>query len=224
MPRDTYRSDLTALRWDVTAMGGSVLEQLDDALEALESGDEALARSVIESDDSINERYLELESDCVDLVALQQPVASDLRFITASFKIATDLERVGDLATNLAGYSIAEDRGWTPDLGVHEIGYDARAMVADALAAYEAEDVAACREIADRDDAVDALCQRASERLVRELVEGTVIEDTWTMERVLDDVSRLLLTIRDVERIADHAVNVAGRTCYAVENDTSLIV
>ena len=205
-------------------MGDSVLDQLDDALDALNTGDEALARSVVDGDQCINERYLEIEADCVDLVALQQPVASDLRFVTASFKIATDLERIGDLAMNLAGYSIAENRGWTPALGVEAIGQDARGMVADALAAYEVDDVDACREIAGRDDAIDALCRRASDQLVRELVEGETIEDTWAMERILGDVSRLLLTIRDVERIADHAVNVAGRTCFAVENDTSLIV
>ena len=222
--RDTYRAELATLRGDVRSMGDAVLDQLDDALSALATGDEALAQSVIDGDAAINERYLAIEDDCIDLFALQQPVASDLRFVTASFKISTDLERVGDLATNLAGYAIVEERTWEPDLEIGAVGSEAREMVADALDAYQREDVDACHAIADRDDDIDALCARASDRLVRDLVEGEVIDDTWGMERLLDDVSRLLLTIRDVERIADHAVNVAARTCYAADGDKSLIV
>lgn len=222
--RDTFRAELATLRGDVRAMGEDVLGQLDDALETLETGDPTLAQSVIDGDEAINETYLAIEDACIDLFALQQPVASDLRFVTASFKISTDLERVGDLAMNLARYSMAEDRSWDPDLGVRRIGEDARHLLADALDAYEREDVEACYDIATRDDDIDALCQDASDRLVRDLVEGEVIRDTWGMERLLDDVSRLLLTIRDVERIADHAVNVAARTCYAADGDKSLIV
>jgi len=106
---------------------------------------------------------------------------------------------------------------------VVDVGRDARELVADALDAYAAGDAAACREVAARDDDVDALCQAASERVVRDLIEREAGEDPWRTEALMDDVSRLLLTIRDVERVADHGVNVAARTLYAVESDPELV-
>ncbi|MCJ0619373.1 phosphate transport system regulatory protein PhoU, partial [Haloarcula hispanica] len=101
MPRDSYQEGLNSLREDVLYMSEIVLERLRLGLDALEQKDEEMAREVIEGDHEINQLYLDLEQDCIDLLALQQPVASDLRFIAASFKIITDLERIGDLATNL---------------------------------------------------------------------------------------------------------------------------
>jgi len=105
VPREDYRESLDALRSDIESMSEDVLDQLLCALDALERDDHELAREVIDGDDRINQQYLNLEGDCVDLIALQQPVASDLRFIVASFKILTDLERIGDLATTLARYA-----------------------------------------------------------------------------------------------------------------------
>ena len=205
-------------------MGGLVVDRLEAAVESLTAADEALARSVIDGDDPVNETYLDLEDRCTDLFALQQPVAGDLRFVAASFKIITDLERVGDLATNLARYALAGERALSTDVAVAEIGRLAVGLVEDAIDAYAAGGAAACREIAARDDEVDALCQRASERVVRDLIEREADgDDPWAVERLLDDVSRVLLTVRDLERVADHAVNVAARTLYAAENDPELI-
>ena len=222
--RETYQKSLASLREDVVAMGGLVVDRLEAAVESLTAADEALARSVIDGDDAVNETYLDLEDRCTDLFALQQPVAGDLRFVAASFKIITDLERVGDLATNLARYALAGERALSADVAVAEIGRLAVGLVEDAIDAYAADDAAACREIAVRDDEVDALCQRASERVVRDLIEREADgDDPWAVERLLDDVSRVLLTVRDLERVADHAVNVAARTLYAAENDPELI-
>jgi phosphate transport system protein len=92
-----------------------------------------------------------------------------------------------------------------------------------ALDAYADEDADACRAVAARDDELDTLCQNASERVVRELVEHEAGEDAWALERTLDDVSRVLLTVRDLERVGDHAVNIAARTLYAVESDPELV-
>jgi len=111
VPREDYRESLDALRSDIESMSEDVLDQLLCALDALERDDHELAREVIDGDDRINQQYLNLEGDCVDLIALQQPVASDLRFIVASFKILTDLERIGDLATNLARYALSGSSG-----------------------------------------------------------------------------------------------------------------
>jgi phosphate transport system protein len=207
---------------------------------------------VIEADEAINDRYLVLESDCIDLLALQQPVASDLRFVASSFKIVTDLERVGDLATNLGTYALADDRRLDAAVDLRGIGAVVDEMLETALDAYAADDAAACRAVADRDDEVDALCERASQRIVRELIAraatpdgdveavdeaeaisadstgasdgaGDLAIDGWSVERLLDDVSRVLLAIRDLERVGDHAVNIAARTLYTADNDTSLL-
>jgi phosphate transport system protein len=222
MPRDEYQAALETLQDEVRTFGADVVEHLDRGLRALDESDETLAREVIAGDDSIDDRYLELEGDCIDLLALEQPVASDLRMVVASFKILTDLERVGDLATNLARYSLAgDDRLASVD--VVAIGEVARDQVVAALDAYADADAAAARTVAARDDDVDALCQRASDRVVRDLIEDEAGGDAWAVERLMDDVSRLLLTVRDLERVGDHAVNVAARTVYMVESDPQLI-
>ena len=171
MARRDFQESLDALRSDVTEMGHLVLARLDDALHALDAGDVDAAEAVIDGDAEINQLYLDLESACIDLFALQQPVASDLRFVAASFKILTDLERIGDLATNLAGYALAADSRYLPELDLTHIGTRVHDLVADAIEAYADNDAAACREIDARDDEIDALCHTASERVVRELIE-----------------------------------------------------
>jgi len=225
MPRESYQDTLDQLREDVLFMGELVLERVRKGLDALKDKDEALAREVIDGDEEINEMYLDLEGDCIDLVALQQPVAGDLRFIAASFKIITDLERVADLATNLGEYAIDAEQDLYPDVDIQSIGSAVVEMVDSALTAYAEEDVAACYAVAERDDEVDAMCERASSTVVRELIE-TEFEpelDERDVEGFMTDVSRLLLTVRDLERIGDHAVNVAARTLYMAENDDSLL-
>ena len=230
MARRDFQESLDVLRSDVVDMGELVLARLDDALHALDAGDADAAAAVIDGDTEINQLYLDLESACIDLFALQQPVASDLRFVAASFKILTDLERIGDLATNLAGYALAADTRHLPKLDLTHIGRQAYDLVADAIAAYDGGDAAACREIDARDDEIDALCHAASERVVRDLIERRAADgnddgagDPWDVEAVLDDVSRVLLTVRDLERVADHGVNIAARTLYAVDSDPELI-
>jgi phosphate transport system protein len=221
MPRDRYQHSLDELRSDVLSMGETVTERLDESLEALERRDDALARTVIDGDAQVNETYLELEEQCVDLFALQQPVAGDLRFVTASFKIITDLERIGDLAVNLANYALAARQTVTPDVEIDALGTAAHGLVERSLAAYETADAAACRAVAAADDEVDARCQHANEHVTRALIART--DDRWSVERLLDDVSRVLLTIRDLERVADHAVNIAARTLYMIESDPELL-
>lgn len=224
MARHEYQKELDRLRTEVCSLSDLVLDRYEDALEAYETGDETLAESVIEGDHEVNERYLELEGDCIELLALQQPVAGDLRFVASSFKIVTDLERIGDLATNLAGYGVEETTPLLSPEEVVEIGETAGKMVTDAIDAYESEDVDMTWEIASRDDELDRSCRDASERVVRQLI----ADDPSTLsgeeiETRLADVSRTLLTIRDIERVGDHAVNISARTLYMLENDDGLI-
>jgi phosphate transport system protein len=240
MPRESYQTQLGAIREDVLYMSEVVLERLRMGLDALERKDDDLAWEVIHGDDEINELYLELERDCIDLLALQQPVAGDLRFIAASFKIITDLERVADLATNLGDYSLDARHDVYPEVDIQGIGDDVAGMVEDAMDAYATEDADACAAIAAFDEAIDERCTDASEVVVRDLIETEIGPDTETgigpdaepeigpdaepeIEALMDDVSRLLLTIRDLERVGDHAVNIAARTLYMIENDDELI-
>jgi phosphate transport system protein len=225
MAREGYQEKLAALREDVLYMSEVVLERLRTGLDALEHKDDDLAWEVIEGDDEINQLYLDLEQDCIDLLALQQPVAGDLRFIAASFKIITDLERIGDLATNLGDYTLEAERDVFPEVDIQDIGNETIGMVERAMEAYDREDSEACIAISEDDDDLDARCERASETVVRDLIERQVGDSIGEaeIERLMADVSRLLLTIRDLERVGDHAVNIAARTMYMVENDDQLI-
>jgi len=241
-------------------MAELVLERYELALDARETGDAELAQRGRDGDHDVNERYLALEGDCLDLLALQQPVAGDLRFVASSFKVVTDLERVGDLATNLAGYAPAEDDPLAGELDLRSLAETAGELVADAVAAYEAGDVAAARAVAARDDELDDACAAASRQVVRELlaadldgldehdVGGTGADDPGAGgadgrgpgqdgdgpavlgedpdggdHALVAAASRALLTVRDVERVGDHAVNVCARTVYAVDGDEELL-
>jgi len=218
--RESYREQIDSLRANVLEMSEVVVDRLRTAVEAVEHRDGHRGREVVERDADVNRRYLDIEGDCVDLLALQQPVAGDLRFIVASFKIVTDLERVGDLATNLGQYAAAAERDRYPAVDVGQIGTVAAEMLADATRAYDDGDADLCREIDARDDHLDDLCDRASRTVTEELLATDRPDDP---EAVVADVRRLLLTVRDLERVGDHAVNVAGRTLYAVENDETLL-
>ncbi|QSG04175.1 phosphate signaling complex protein PhoU [Natranaeroarchaeum sulfidigenes] len=220
MPRHDYQRQLERLRGNVLDMSELVVERLELALDALETGDEEVIERVVSGDDEINQLYLDLEQDCVDILALQQPVAGDLRFIAASFKIITDLERIADLATNLAGYARRIDVDPDAIAGLRSIGETTIEMVEAAMSAYARDDADTTYDVADRDDAVDERCEQASERIVRDLLERSAADTT---EAILDEVSIHLLAIRDLERVGDHAVNIAARTLYMVESDDELI-
>ena len=223
MPREQYQTKLEGLRDDVLYMSEVVAERLRMGLDALERQDEELGEEVITGDAEINDLYLELEGQCTDLIALQQPVAGDLRFIAASFKIITDLERIADLATNLGEYAKRADREVFPDVDVQRIGDDTLAMLEEAMDAYAESDPERCYAVAESDDDLDAACEAASELVVRDLIERDELREEADVEGTMQNVSRLLLTIRDLERVGDHAVNIAARSLYMIENDDELL-
>lgn len=225
MARQGYQEQLDQLQEDVLYMSEVVTEALRQGLDALEQKDKELAWEVIEGDDEINEMYLNLEGNCIDLFALQQPVAGDLRFIASSFKIITDLERIADLATNLGEYALEAKSDVYPEVDIQAIGDLTLEMVEEAMTAYAASDTEACYDISDRDQDLDDLCERASSIVMRDLIETEFDgpDQEEDVEELMQDVSRLLLTIRDLERIGDHAVNIAARTLYMAENSDELI-
>jgi len=221
MPRDNFEAQLDELKRDVASMGKLVTERLADAVEAYKEQDVSLGMRIAGSDDEINALYLELERDCIDLLALQQPVASDLRLVAASFKIITDLERIADLAANLGRYvqSMREER--LTAVPVTDIADMAIAQVKAALDAYVDDDPDLCRTVAADDADIDQRCEAAADDLVRFLVDYDATPNG--LETLLADTQLFLLTVRDLERVGDHAVNIAARTLYMIENDDELI-
>ncbi|MGQ3410711.1 phosphate signaling complex PhoU family protein [Natrinema sp. LN54] len=239
MTREDYRARLERLRDAVVSMGDLVCDRLADAVTALFTDDRALAGEVITDDSSVNDRYLEVERECLDLLALYQPVAGDLRVVVAAFKIATDLERVGDLAVNLAEYTLSSTDASPPipDVDFERIAALALEQVERAVEAFGTDDADACFAIADRDDELDARCATVAERVVRTLIELRAPDPNSNRGRdirhdlvdspiadVISDVSRTFVIVRDLERVGDHAVNVAARTLYALENSEELLV
>lgn len=222
MTREQYQDRLEDLRADILYMSELVGNRLRRALDALSQKDAAAAREVIAGDETINKQYLELEAECVTLIARQQPVAGDLRFIAASFKILTDLERIGDLATNLAAYAKESERDVFSDVEIQQIGSTTLAMLDAATAAYEDADVDLCWAVARRDDELDDMCQSVSDAIVRGLISSVDLTET-EIEAIMPEVRRLLLTIRDLERVGDHTVNIAARALYMIENDDELL-
>jgi len=219
MPRDTFEARLEALQSDVCSMGRDVTDRLDRAVTAYEQRDPEAGRAIAASDDEINERCLNLEADCIELLALHQPVASDLRLVVAAFKICTDLERVADLAANVGGRVDAMAGDTVPSVPITDIGEMALAQLEAALAAYESGDPEPCRDIAAADTDLDERCSAATDDLVRSLMNRSPDDVAAT----LADTKRYLLTVRDLERAGDHAVNIAARTLYMVDNDDELI-
>ena len=219
MGRTSYQDDLARLRGEVGAMADLCLDRYRESIEVLSTGDAQQATLVIDGDEQLNEWYLDIERECIDLIALQQPMASDLRFIASSFKIVTDLERIGDLAVNLAEYG--RDLDGTAGVDLEPIARQARGMVEDAMTAYTRDDADTARSVAARDEQLDEQCKQASETVVRRLMTETVGSNA--IDDRLEQVSSLLLIIRDIERVGDHAVNISARTQYMIENDDELI-
>ena len=220
MARKAYRDRLATLRTDIVLFGELVVERYESAVAAAANGDLREADRIVRGDDEINRRYLELEGDCIDLIARNQPVAGDLRLITASFKILTDLERIGDLATNLAERTEYRS-GVHPAVDIESLGLAAGEMVDAAVDAYEDDDPAACRSVAVDDDSLDSDCEATTERIIRELLAEQTAGDSDG--RTVDTATRGLLTVRDIERVGDHAVNIAARTLYMLDTDNELL-
>ncbi|QZA89379.1 phosphate signaling complex protein PhoU [Salinarchaeum sp. IM2453] len=228
MPRDSYQQQLDDLREDVVLMADEVNDRYIQALNLFTSGNRQDARAIIDADHEINERYLDLEQTCIDLFALQQPVASDLRFVASSFKIITDLERVGDIATNLAKYATAwKEMDLLQPISIDDLLYiaeTAQELLMDAVAAYDGRDATSTWNIAARDEQLDQDCRAASDRIIRSLINSDLQErPVQTQKQALDEISNALLAVRDIERVGDHAVNICARTLYMEQQDAGLI-
>jgi len=205
--------ELTALHQQLVQMGRLVQTQLADALRALVQRDPDLARQTIERDDLVDCMEVEIDEFCLRLLARYQPTACDLRLITTGLKITTDLERIGDLAVDICECTlplIAEPR-LLPLIDISSMAFIAERMVQESLEAFVREDTALAVRLCGDDDEVDALQQQLFRVLLTYMV-----EDPQTISRVI----RLLFVAKCLERIADHATNIAEMVVYMVRGKT----
>ena len=197
-----FEEDLDALKQRLLSMGGLAEERVREAVRGLMERDLAALDAVLSGDQPINDLHIELDDRCFKLLALHQPMAADLRVIVAVVKINTDLERVGDLAVNIAeaGKRYLRHAPVKPLIDIPRMGELAQSMLRDALDAFVRRDIALAEAVLAQDDIVDGL----KTQIFRELL-TYMLQDPATIEPALD----LILISRHLERIGDHATNVA---------------
>ena len=205
-----FHEELEALKQTLLAMGGLVEDQIRRVMRALLERDDVLAQEVIDRDQQVNAYDVEVDETCVSLLALHQPAAGDLRFITTAMKIVTDLERIGDQAVNIAQRVLELNREpqLKPYIDLPRMAEKAQHMVKESLDAFVARDTELARKVCAADADVDAL----KEQLFRELL-TFMMEDPKTIPRAI----RLILISRFMERVADHATNIAEMVIYLVD-------
>jgi len=205
-----FHEELSAVKVRLLTMSGEAEAALGLAVEALLERDADKARQVIRNDRLIDNMEMEIEEQCINLLALHQPMARDLRMLTSALKISNDLERVGDHAVNIAQSAerLAEARAITPEPEIVEMARLSREMLSDALEAFIRGDAQAGRDVCRRDDKVDAL-----HRSVFRILLTHMMEDPHTIGAGME----LFLVSRNLERIADLATNVGEDVVFLVE-------
>jgi len=205
-----FDKDIQALMDLLLRMGALVEEQISQAVQALQERDSALAERVIGGDDAIDRMELEIDQEVLELIAKMQPAASDLRFVAGVMKIAPELERIADLAQDVAERVVELNRepALSPAIEVPRLARIAQDMVRGALDALVKRDPALAREIIARDDEIDAL----TEQSFRELL-TYMLEDTRNISRAI----RLTFLGKYFERMADGATNICEMVVYMVE-------
>jgi phosphate transport system protein len=206
-----FHEELEALKQTLLAMGGLVEDQIRRVMAALLERDSDLAQEVIDRDRQVNAYDVEVDEKCVELLALHQPTAGDLRFITTAMKIVTDLERIGDQAVNIGQRALELNREpqLKPYIDLPRMAERAQRMVKESLDAFVARDTELARQVCAEDAEVDAL----KEQIFRELL-TFMMGDARTIPRAI----RLILISRFLERVADHATNIAEMVIYMVES------
>ena len=205
-----FHEELADLRSRLVTMSGAAEAALALSVEALLSRDESKAVAVIMGDREIDTREVDIEERCISLLALQQPMARDLRMLTSVMRIANDLERVGDHAVNIAQSAtrVSKAREIVPEPEIVEMARLTRRMLADSIDAFIRGDATAGREICRRDDQVDLLNRSVFRILLTHMMENPQMISTG-ME--------ILLVSRNLERVADLATNVAEGVVFLVE-------
>jgi phosphate transport system protein len=204
-----FQEELDVLKTRLLEMGGLAEERVRHAVQGLADRDFALIEAVLAGDEPVNQLHIEIDDRVLKLLALHQPVAADLRAVMAAVKINTDLERVGDLAVNIA--EAAKRYSLHPPvkklIDIPRMAEIAQVMLRDALDSYVKGDVARAQHVLNEDDKLDAL----KTQIFRELL-TFMLQDPTTIEPSLD----MILVSRHMERIGDHATNVAEDVIFMV--------
>jgi phosphate transport system protein len=208
-----FDEELTKLKEKLVRMASLVEDSIELAIEALKTQKEEPGCEVLRREHDVNLLDIEIDETCLRLLALRQPMAGDLRFITSAMKMGAELERMGDLAVNIV--ERAEELRTMPHLkpliDIPRMAKMAQAMVRDSIAAFIAGDAVLAEDVVRRDEAVDSL----NDQIFRELL-TYMIEDPGAIKRAVG----LLLVGRHLERIADHATNIGEDVIYIVKGKT----
>ena len=209
MERHHFQQELSALKERLLAMGGLAEERVRTAMQGLVERDGDLIDEVLNGDMPLNELHIEIDDLCLKLLALHSPMAADLRAIMAAIKINSDLERVGDMAVNIAeaGRRYASHPPVKKLIDIPRMATTAQSMLRDALDSYVRGDMQLAQRVLDEDDVLDSL----KTQVFRELL-TYMLQDPGTIEPALD----LILISRHLERIGDHATNVAEDVIFMV--------
>jgi phosphate transport system regulatory protein PhoU len=203
--RMSFEHELQLLRDNLNEMGQLIEEAIDKTLESFKSQNEEIAKEIIQGDRNINDIEKTIESRCLSLILKQQPVARDLRVVTAALKVVTDMERIGDHAADIAELIVREKREPIYNLVKHipEMGKTAKQMVHDAVLAFTSLDMEKAREVEKKDDVVDDLFDK-----VKEEVASLLRISNEHVDQCVD----ILMVAKYFERIGDHAVNICEWT------------
>jgi phosphate transport system protein len=210
MERYHFEAELQGLRNQLLTMGGLVEERVHRAVHALIHRKEEEAQRIIAGDNEINDLQMDVDNRCLKLLATQSPLAVDLRLITSAMKINADLERIGDQAVNIAENVLVliPQPPLKPLIDIPRMATIAEKMIRDALDAFVKKDPELARDVLRRDDEVDEL----KDQVFRELL-TYMMADPGTIQRALS----LILISRNLERIADHATNIAEDVIFITE-------
>ena len=204
-----FQEELEQLKQRLLEMGGLAEDRVRTAVQSLISRDMTMVETVLSGDDPINRLHIEIDSRCFTMLALHQPMAVDLRAIVSAVKINTDLERVGDLAINIAeaGVRYLKHPPVKELVDIPRMAAIAERMLRDSLDAYVRRDIAMAAAVLNEDDALDAL----KTQVFRDLL-TYMLSDPTKIEPALD----LVLVSRHLERIGDHATNIAEDVIFMV--------
>ncbi|MDO8662507.1 MAG: phosphate signaling complex protein PhoU [Candidatus Omnitrophota bacterium] len=203
--------ELEELNKDILKMGALAEEAIYKSIEALKNREKDIAKSVIDNDMNIDKLELEIDEKCIDLIARYQPVAGDLRFITTGMKINAELERIADIAVDIAQRTleIADKPLLKPLIDIPKLAAVAQNMVKTSIDAFVKGDIALAKKVMLSDSEADQL----RNTIQRELIEDYMVKDSATAPRAV----QLLLIARFLERICDHTTNIAEDVIYMVQ-------
>lgn len=212
MIRQEYIEELNKLKSDVLKMGKLAKDAANNSVKALVERDSGLAERILNENVAIDELEFDIENRCMRLIALQQPMAVDLRIIGTCMKIITDFDRISDLGGDIAEVvlSMSDEPFVKPLIDIPRMSEITQGMIGDCLNAFSSKNVEMLKDFSQRDDIVDALCGQIRRELIAIMIEKP---------KTITNASHLIFVALHLERIGDHACNIASRIIYMVTGE-----